>query len=119
MTKILNSQITRPHPTAVWGFEWQTNPRAQGSIHRQITEVHASHAADTPEERRGGHPGVAAQFDGDPAETDATPGDVVPNNITVIHRLSSNGQGTTIRLTRSAAEQLIDALTAALGWDGR
>lgn len=84
-------EIDRPKPKWRAHITWAAhNERDQRSLY-----VHTGYAADTPAE-----------------PVQAAPDAFWPNNISL-------NQGTAeIRLTRAAAEELRDALTAALEWDG-
>lgn len=105
MTRTINSSFTRPKPSGAWKFTWTNHPGQHGAIHQNAVTVTASYAAD-----------MALQTTPD----DGVPGGdrVVPNNVQI---RAQHGEGTPhdIRLSRYAAETLIEALTDALAWDGK
>jgi hypothetical protein len=86
-------RVERPKP------KWSAQINWTWRNERCVAVVHANYAADTATAYPDGAPGIE--------------GYALPNNISV------NSGNNSIRFTRSGAEQLRDALTAALEWDGK
>lgn len=90
------AEATVERPTPVWqkrlNWRWRRGDR--------VLVLKASFAADTDPEYSNGMVGDEAYK--------------IPNNLTIF-----DGTGGEIRLTRNGAEQLRDALTEALEWDGQ
>lgn len=95
-------RVTRPRPSAEWAVQWHDGPYGSALHARRLT-VRASY----------GTPPIVPR----PAATD-DPDAELPTRITVT-TTDANRSDTTLLLDRSAAEDLAELLTTALGWDGR
>lgn len=101
--RILNCDVTRPKPSAKWSFKWTRHPGLHSAMQQNRVEVTASYAADMT---------IVT-----PPVPEGEPFFELPNSITIEGKMGYSTPDS-IRLSRAAAEQLIEALQAALAWDG-
>lgn len=94
MTDIVNHRVHRPTPTAEWTHEWR---------HRGRTDTYGFRRLE-----------VRAVFSSNEEAADG-----LPNEIVVDYLRGPNRSCDTIRVSRSAAEQMVQMLNDALQWDGQ
>lgn len=87
------TRILRANPTATWEHDWRWRGRGDVHGHRALT--------------------VKAHVD-----SSNEPANDLPNEIVIEHTHGERRSRESIRMSREAAQELVEMLTAALSWDG-